>query len=159
MESITSQAKMVAGNAYQRLLTTFAAVPDDKLTWSPSATSHSALQIAAHCGFSNQFLAGRLSGEEMPVPANVEEMQEGIKKAIATITTRQQALDLLAGSIEKVNAVLDTVKPEALGTEVKTPFGQVTLGFLIFAPGIHMQTHAAQIDYIQTIYGDVDMHM
>ena len=53
MEPPEAMAKMLADKACRRLLNTFAAVPDDKLTWSPSPTSRNALQIVAHTGFSN----------------------------------------------------------------------------------------------------------
>jgi hypothetical protein len=158
MESPSEQAKFVAGQAYERLMKTFAAVPDDKLTWSPAPTSKSALQIAAHCGFSNQFLAGVIQGETSHIPGSMKEMEEGIKQKLATITSRAKALDLLSDSIAKVNAALDNVTTEALQTQVTLPFGQMPMAFLIFAPGTHMQTHAAQIDYIQTIWGDTAMH-
>ena len=159
METPSAQAKMMANKGYDRLLETLAAVPDDKLKFSPSATCKSPLEIAAHCGYANAGLAGAIRGEQPAFRGTLEEMDAAMKPMLASIETRQQVLDLLADSISKVNSALDTVTPESMNTLVSVPFGDIPLMYIIFAPGQHMSGHASQIDYIQTIYGDQQNHM
>jgi hypothetical protein len=158
METPAAQAKNAAAQGYHRVLATFAAVPDDKLMFRPSETCKSVLEIVAHVGFSNQAIAGALQGEPMTTNASLEELDVAMKPMLATITSRQQALDLLECSMTAVNSALDTVTPDILGREVTAPFGTVPMSFLIFAPGMHMSSHAAQIDYLQTVYGDLQNH-
>ncbi|MDR3707568.1 MAG: DinB family protein [Capsulimonadaceae bacterium] len=158
METPSSEAKKVANNGYQRLLKTFAAVSDDRLNYTPSPTSRTPLQIVAHCGFANQGISKMILGEPMPF-ASFEEMEAVMKPLIASITTRQQALDLVAESMSSVNTALDAITPEILDKQVAVPSGQMPIGTMIYIFGMHMQNHASQIDYIQTIWGDMVNHI
>lgn len=159
METISAQAKQAADRGYQRLLATFAAVPDEKLAYRPADSCKSAIEIVAHVGFANQSIADALAGRAVPSYKSLEAMAEATKPMLATIKTRQQALDLLANSIISVHASLDAVTPEKLNQEVEMPFGKIPMHFVVLAPGMHMSSHAAQIDYIQTMWGDQQNHM
>ncbi len=54
---------------------------------------------------------------------------------------------------------LDTVPPEVVGTALDTSLGRfVPMTRLIMLPGSHALSHAAQIDYLQTCWGDQDVH-
>ena len=61
-----AQTKAGVERASQALLKTFAAVPDDKLGWSPSETSRSSLWIVGHCGRANEAFARGMRGEPFP---------------------------------------------------------------------------------------------
>ncbi|HPT99844.1 MAG TPA: DinB family protein, partial [Armatimonadota bacterium] len=91
------QAKQWTREGKSRFLNTFAFVPDDKLTWTPSPTALSALRIAAHVGVTNQTLAGAIAGEALPTndPAELSAMGDAAEKAI---TTREAAVRLIEES-------------------------------------------------------------
>jgi hypothetical protein len=159
METLQAQAKLTLEHEHGRILRTFAAVPDDKLSWSPSATSKSALQIVVHCGFTNQFLASAIKGDQTPPAGSVEERHAAMDKKIAAIKTREEAISLLADSVLAVSAALDGVSADALGSVVQLPFGAMPMAQVIWIPARHITMHAAQIDYIETMWGDLSSHM
>ena len=70
-------------------------------------------------------------------------------------------MDLLDRNASAFLAWLDRVTPERLAAIVELPFGLGTAPAqsLMAAPASHTRFHAAQIEYIQTIYGDRDWHL
>ena len=158
MEPQIAQAKMLAETGRDRILKTFKAVPDDKLTWSPAETSKSSLAIAAHCGMTNQFFSRLIRGEAVEMPASVEEVDAHMKEAIAGVKTRRQAEELITDSSAAVVAALDTVTTERLQSTVNLPFGPMPMAVIVNIPGAHMTSHAAQLDYLQTMWGDLQNH-
>ncbi len=72
------------------------------------------------------------------------------------ITSREQAIDLLEGKFEKYVTVLNKIGPEQLETLIEAPFGlgKVPMRTAIGVGTGHTQSHTAQLDYLQTIYGD-----
>ncbi|HHX38836.1 MAG TPA: DinB family protein [Armatimonadetes bacterium] len=151
------QAKQWTREGKSRFLNTFAFVPDDKLTWTPSPTAHSALRIAAHVGVCNQTLVGALTGEAAPSNDRAELLAMG-EAAEKAITTREAAIQLIEESTETVLAALDQVKPDQIDKMVETPFLKAPMSFFLTLFGSHMGQHAAQIDYLQTIWGDHELH-
>ncbi|MGO8671705.1 MAG: DinB family protein [Capsulimonadaceae bacterium] len=158
MSEAIDQAKRTVEMSKTRLLKTFAAVPDDKLTWSPSETSKSPLRIVAHSGLSNRSLAAMIRGEQRPA-MSMEEILAGREAEEKAITTREQAVALVEESVQVYLAALDTVTEERLAGTVTTPFGVIPMHGFMFMGSRHMDGHSAQIDYIQTIWGDLAFHM
>ncbi|MBI3920736.1 MAG: DinB family protein [Armatimonadetes bacterium] len=158
MSEMIEQCKQSAQKGKSQFLNTFAFVPDDKLTWSPSPTAKSALRVAAHVGVANHAFAGVLRGEKMP-GTDFEELIERMNAAELGVTSREQAVQLIEESTAAVLVSLDSLTPEAVGSMVETPVVNAPMAFFMSLPGLHMSTHAAQVDYLQTIWGDLDMHM
>jgi hypothetical protein len=77
----------------------------------------------------------------------------------AKVTTREQAVEMINSSCDAVIKALDRIQPEQLTGMAKTPFGEVPMASWVLIPSLHMDCHKAQIDYLQTIWGDLDMHM
>ena len=48
---------------------------------------------------------------------------------------------------------------ERFATSPNSPFGPMPMAFWVNLPGMHMGSHASQIDYLQTIWGDLVDHM
>jgi uncharacterized damage-inducible protein DinB len=158
MIELIQQAKTFANDAKGALLKTFACVPDDKLSWQPAETAKSALRVAAHAALPNAFFAAILRGEGLP-PAPPEELFAQQEAAEAAITTRQQVVELLERGTAEVQAALDALTPELIASTVETPFLTAPMTFFMTLPGLHMWTHASQIDYLQTLWGDMEFHM
>ncbi|HPU00125.1 MAG TPA: hypothetical protein PLU39_19835, partial [Armatimonadota bacterium] len=57
-----------------------------------------------------------------------------------------------------VLAAIDKVKPDEIDKIVETPFLKAPMSFFLTLFGSHMGQHAAQIDYLQTIWGDNEFH-
>jgi hypothetical protein len=158
MEYMISFCRERATNAMDRFLRVLSFVPADKLTWSPTPTAKSALQIAAHCagysgGFATIIRAGRF-------PSSVQEFLGPIESAIEGVTTLEQAETVLLKGIADTIAALGGVKPEQVGGTIESPLDRQT-PFLFFLnlPGMHLETHTAQIEYLQTCWGDQEVHL
>lgn len=158
MNEAIERSKAQVVNCKDRLLKTFAAVPDDKVTWSPSPTAKSALRIVAHIGVTNFGFTGLLRGQESQF-ASFEELFAYFDHEEAKITSREQAVKLIEDSSNAVLAALDELSEEKMASEVKGPFGTMPMTFWMALPGRHADNHASQIDYLQTIWGDLGIHM
>ncbi|MBM3500571.1 MAG: DinB family protein [Armatimonadetes bacterium] len=158
MSEPAQQAKTFANNGKEALLKTFACVPEDKLNWQPAGTAKTALQIAAHAAVPNPLFAALIRGEGFP-KASAEEVFAQQAAAEAALTTRQQVVELIERSTVEVEAALDALTPELMATTIETPFLTAPMTFFMTLPGLHLYTHASQIDYLQTIWGDMEFHM
>ena len=157
MEDVISICKEQATQAMNWFLRSLSHVPAEKLTWSPAPTSRSALQIAAHCaGFSRGFASIIRAGK---FPPSVEEFLGPIQATIESITTVEQAETVLREGIAETCAALDNVRPEQIGAMIESPQGQTPFKFFLTIPAIHLYGHGAQIDYLQTCWGDQEVHL
>ena len=158
-------SEMIAGikqdteQAKARLLKTFEFVPEDKLTWAPSDTCRNPLWIVAHCGVSNDAFAAILRGEQLPVPSDKAEQAKRIWEGGKDVRTREAAIALVEQNTARVLQALDRVTPEMAASNPPSPFGPVPFTFWMQLPADHMDGHASQIDYIQTIWGDLQNHL
>ncbi len=151
-------AKRATVGAKDKLLKSFAAVPDDKLGWAPSETARSAVWMVAHCGAANRAFAGILSGKPLPMPTDPQEAARAIRNAGRDVTTREEAVRLVEASTDDVLAALDAVTEEKLASSPDSPFGPLPYGFWMAVPGQHMAGHTQQLEYLQTIWGDLEDH-
>ena len=153
--AIDSSKKMLEMVA-QRFKLTLGYVPDDKLNFKPAETCKSPLQIAAHVAVSNYnfitIIKGELAGDPTEMFAESHRREQAI-------TTREQALAEFDASIKAVQAELDNITDERFHSEIQTPIINAPMIFWMNLPARHIDNHASQIDYIQTIYGDMDWHI
>lgn len=142
------------------LLHALSTTADDRLDWSPSPTARSPLHQVVHAARSIGNIHGFLDGRPFDVPTP-EEADRGFREFERTITRRDEAVSLLESYADAFVAWLDALAPERLGAMVTTPFGmgEVPTELAITFPALHTRWHHAQIDYIQTVYGDLDWHM
>jgi hypothetical protein len=157
MDDFIANCKDRATGAMEWFLRAFSHVPEDKLSWSPSPTARNALQIAAHCaGFSGGFASVIGTGE---FPADVDDFLGPIHARIASINTREEAESMLREGIAETVAALDTVQPEQIDAMVITPQGSTPFAFYMTIPAIHLLIHTGQLDYLQTCWGDQEVHL
>jgi hypothetical protein len=157
MEDFIAICSEQAKDALDHFLNDLGFVPADKLTWSPTPTAKSALQIAAHCaGYSGVFASIITAGK---FPYSLEEFRGRVQAAIDSITTLEEAEAMLRKGIAETIAALDTVKPEQIGAIIDAPHGQTPFTFFMTLPARHLNNHGAQIDYLQTCWGDQEVHL
>ena len=158
MENIVAMCKQSTVRGMERLLKTLSFVPDDKLTWSPSPTAKSALRVAAHTACTAENFALIIRDGKFPVDS-MQELFATLNAGEVAVTSREQAIQLMRTNTDAVLAALDAATPEIISSTVETPFGfSAPMAFFMSLPGIHAENHAAQIDYLQTCWGDVDVH-
>jgi len=157
MQEIIGQAKQSIVMGKERFLKTLSFVPDDKLTWTPSPTAKSALQIAAHIGLSNSGMAGIVRGEKPPV-SDMRQLFEIMNQEEKKITSRDAAIQLIEQGTNTALAALDSLTPERLGGDAGLPGMSMPMAHFIMIIGMHMNNHASQVDYLQTAWGDLENH-
>jgi len=159
MEDSISQAKAELVRAKERMAHALATTPDDRIQWSPSPTARTPLQEVAHAAMAISGIQDMLTGKPFPY-AGLAELDTALRVAEKEFTTRAQVLSLLEQNTAEYLAWLDALTPEQLAATVQPPFGpSVPIAVGITFAAYHLSSHVAQMDYIQTIYGDHDWHM
>ena len=158
MNATVEAAKAEFTRAKGRVAKALATTPEDKTNWSPSATSRSPLDEVAHCAMSIKGMQGWLAGEPFPFDS-MAELDAFSRAKEKEFTSREQALALLEENSNGYLAWLDGLTDKQIAATFDTPMGSFPMSMAITFCADHLRSHAAQMDYIQTIYGDHDMHM
>lgn len=140
---------------------TFAAVPDDKLTWKPSPESRHALdlfgEVAQLIGFVAELLEARGQTTLQFSPALFPQWRE--ERAQWTRAEAQTRFETnysrFKGALELMSEEQLLVHPPmAMRNGQKAPLS-VWVMMLVYRASV---ARFAQINYIQTQYGDTDVH-
>jgi hypothetical protein len=158
LDDFKAKAKADAEKAKNDLLYTFSFVPDDKLTWSPDPGARNAIQQVAHCGLANEAFTLGIRGQDVLFPPHVTDIRAFLREGEAGITSREQAVKLIEDSTAAAVAAIEALTPELYEATTDSPFGPLPITFWSELPGIHMNAHACQLDYLQTIWGDYEDH-
>ena len=153
------RAKADFARAKQELLTALSSTPDERLDWSPSPSARTPLQQVAHAASALKSIHEMLNGHTFGVNST-DSADESFREHDAQFTSREEVVHLLEENSAAYERFLDALAPESLGRTIDLPFGQGRAPLteaLFFAPG-HTNWHTAQINYIQTIYGDQVWH-
>ena len=154
-----AQAKQTVEAGKTRLLTVFKFVPEDKLNWSPSPEAKTPVQIVSHCGAANDAFARTIRGETIELPGDPAEIAAFIRKAGSEVTSREVAVRMVEDAATEIFAALDNVTEEDLETSPMSPVGPLPFEWWMSFAGKHMEGHAHQLCYVQTIWGDFDDHV
>lgn len=157
IEDSVSNAKAEYLRAKARLLVALDTTPDDKLNWSPSASARTPVELVAHAATVVALIQGMICGDPWPY-ASLAEADAAFRAEEKPFKTREQATDHLKETSDKFIAWLDALTPEQVGATVHMVFGSFPVGVAITFAADHMRGHTAQIEYIQTIWGDYDWH-
>jgi uncharacterized damage-inducible protein DinB len=158
LKETVADCKARAEKAAERLVKTFSFVPDDKLNWAPSKTARTSLAVVAHCVMTNRIFAKVLRGEAISPMPTPDEVHASSREFEATIHDRAEVVRLLEASREEIAAAFATMTAERFATSPNSPFGPRPMMFWMSVPDMHMSYHDAQINYLQTIWGDLAMH-
>lgn len=136
-------------------LRNFSHVPDEKLSWTPTPTAKSAIQIAAHTALYAGRFARMIRDRRQPAPENLNEWLAERDAEEVAITSREEVETIFREGTDEVLAALDTLMPEDLEMSLDSGQGwSMPMKQLIGLPGFHATLHAGQIDYLQTCWDD-----
>jgi hypothetical protein len=146
-------------NGHSEFVNTFAAIPDDKLDWRPLDTGRSALDLFAETA--QMADVGRRIIESRGQLRVTRDLLETLRAERAS-WSREEALAALeinhAGAIAAVEACSD----DELAQPITIPMisSEMTMPLAAWALMGYRQyiSRFAQINYIQTLYGDTDFH-
>lgn len=143
--------------AAETLAANLSAMPDDRQDWRPLDAGRSALDQVQECAVINDFCAAILRDRKTPEGWSYD----SYKAECAKLDTPAKAVQALGEATERLAAAITAFPSDALEIEVKLPFGDdFRASFLrvILMPYYNMVYHTGQIAYIQTLYGDTQMH-
>jgi hypothetical protein len=153
---IKQMAVQMNRSAIDNLVINFDAMPADRQDWQPLDLGRSALSQVQECAIINPFFAAILNTQAVPAMEN-----EAYAAAKAALATPEAARAALAASADTLQAAIEAFPEEKLGETVTLPWGEgmvMTFGQIMLAPYWNMTYHQGQISYIQTLYGDKEMH-
>lgn len=156
MNPIKQAAARMTGNAAENLRINLEAMPADKQVWRPLDAGRSALELVQECAVINGFFASILRDQAVP------DMQwDAYKAACAALDTADKATEALTANADQLVAAIEAFPEDRLEASVTLPFHEgmvMTFAQIMFAAYWNMTYHTGQIAYIQTLYGDNEMH-
>jgi hypothetical protein len=153
----STQAELIGTK--NRMLQLLHETPADRVNWKPTPTGRSIVEIVAHCGHAIENILQQLKGTLFAPDSSAE----ANRQFLAHDAQFQNATEVEAYLEQKCADYIEflgTLKPEDLDTICTLPFGlgQAPLGYFMTMGNAHTQGHIAQIEYIQTLYGDHEWH-
>ena len=129
-------------------------IPAHKLTVSPGGVARSPLNFTAECIGFNNMIADLLTGGSPTMPS-----PDAMERFYASIDTFEKGRDGMEASAAKIKAALEAIDSAKLDEVITAPWGApMPLGVLTRIAASHMTYHDGQLNYIQALYGDGEMH-
>jgi hypothetical protein len=156
MPSIQQFAVQATREVAEALARTASAMPPDKQTWKPLDAGRTALDQVQECAGICYFAAQILQTRAVP-PMDPDQMAQ----FKAENDTMEKALAALKAGTETYMSAIEAFPPEHLEETITLPFGAGyvrTFAQFMFLNYWNMVYHIGQINYIQTLYGDKEMH-
>jgi len=149
------ESKQLFQMSVSRMKRILESTPDDRLLWTPGPAARTPLAQVVHAANSIHHIHTAMMGTRYATPT-MEEADAEFLALEAGIATREEALALLDKNSQTYIDWLDQLSEERLSDMVPLPFnlGEAPLDFMLVMPAWHTNDHAAQMDYIQTCYGD-----
>lgn len=145
-------------SAHDGFLRTVAAVPDDKMTWKPLDNGRSVLDLLGDTAQTTGMISemAQTRGEIKPSYEKFAAL-----KAERADWTREDAMKSLEENSQKLYAAIGALSDEELAQPVTMDIGggmTMPLFAWIMMANRTFISRFAQINYIQTLYGDFDSH-
>jgi uncharacterized damage-inducible protein DinB len=137
-----------------RLSADLAHLSAEQLTASPMGAARNPLHFTAECIGFNRLVANAFVGKPSAMPS-----QEERDAFFASIDTLEKAQAGLKRSADTLGAAIDQADEAKLTAEGTAPWGEpMPLYMLVYMAADHMSYHDGQVNYIQTLYGDAEVH-
>jgi hypothetical protein len=141
-------------------LRNFSHVPDDKLQWTPTPTSKSAIRIAAHTALYAARFAKMIRDRKLPNPESLEDWLAERDAEEKAVTDREEIDRIFRAGTTEVLEALDALSPEDVESSLDSGQGwSVPMKQLMGLPGFHAVLHTGQIDYLQTCWDDQQVYV
>lgn len=132
------------------------AIPKDKLEWTPGGKARTTIDILCECAGFPQWIKFAVQNKRPPTEAESKSFQASI---IGEIKTTEGLTDILKKETQNLVEFI-TAFPEAkLTEEITFPWGTYTIAGSF---GFHYWNntyHLGQLNYLQLILGDTEMHL
>lgn len=111
-----------------------------------------AIKLVAHCGMMYRGVTTLLKTGSMPTVSD-----EQRSAFLASINTREQALEVFHSATKDLLEVVDAFPAERWGEPVEGFFGPTMLSAATLA-SLHTMYHDGQLNHMHIMHGDNDMH-
>jgi hypothetical protein len=149
----------ITQEAVDALFRTARAMPADKIEWRPLDEGRSALHQLQECAQAPSWATMILQPRAMP-PLGPDDFAR-FRAQRSEWTTVDECERVCRENLEKFNAAVRNLTEDELEIKVILPFGggtEWTLEQVLRLPYWNTVYHTGQINYIQTLYGDREMH-
>jgi hypothetical protein len=155
MPKLQQQAAKMTRHAWEGLMCTAAFVPEEKRDWVPQGKARTLHDILAECAV----LPGRwhtflLGNDPLPPPD-----REGYERAKAELNTLEKIRAAGDAAIARLCEQIEAIPDDRLDEERAMPWGQtMTLADRLFICYWNLTYHDGQVNYLQMLLGDTEMH-
>ena len=155
MPTIQQLAAEISRDAAEALARNAQAMPADKLNWSALDAGRTAFQQIVECAVIYGVGAAIFTERRMP-PME----PDSFGKAMAALDTPEKALAALKTNSDALARAIEAFPDEHLDETIQLPFFPTPRSFahLLLMPYWNSVYHLGQIAFIQTLYGDKEMH-
>jgi hypothetical protein len=132
------------------------AVPEDKLNWKPLDNGRTVLDALSDAAQAPTLCTAMLRGTLQMGPELFQQLAQE-----RAAWTREDALQYLEWSTQQLLEEIEKVSDEKLDEPLTLPMGggmTLPVGAWILMAYRSFMSRTAQINYIQTLYGDLDRH-
>ena len=131
------------------------AIPVEKRNVSPGGAGRTPLNIVAECAHVNQRCSQYLKTLVPPDRLSPEEREAHLN----SFDTAEKALAYLEETAAELAEAIDGFDDAKWGETTEFPFGRpMTLFGIAELPSVHLMYHDGQLNYIQTLYDDTEVH-
>jgi len=130
------------------MLLTLARTPDDKLEWKAEPTARTAMDFVRECAVHCDEWAQLLELFEWP---------HEFRTRVGSILTREEAVLEMNASVARLAEAIRAVPDGKLDQMLKVPWEEAPIGCWVTYAAGHNQYHIGQMNFIQTLYGDMGM--
>lgn len=157
MHPLIAHSQKSATDSMEHFFVVLSFVPDDKLNWAPTPSSKSALQIAAHTAVTAGNFAAMI--RERQLPQDVADHLARTTRAEAELTTLEAIETAFRRNTAAIVEALATLSDEEVDMRLDSGQGwSVPMTWLMNLPTLHATGHTYQLDYLQTCWGDLEVH-
>ena len=155
MPTIQQLAVKLNREAAETLIRNVRALPEDKAAWQPLDKGRTALSQLQECAIICGLSIYTLANHTLPPDFN-----ETFGRELPEIDTVDKAIARLEERTEKLAATIEAFQDADLEKTVTMPWrpDPTSLAELMFMNYWNVVYHIGQISYIQTLYGDNEMH-
>lgn len=155
---LQDQVVKLTQRAVEDVIRAVEAIPEDKRDWSPAPHTRSAMSQLKELSQSPALLTRVIGGD---IPERFRDHAEENRASGAQSEDFAGLAATLRSETAKICSLVSSVDDEELEREITLPFGGGMIITLADAIGLHhwnLTYHLGQINYIQTILGDMEMH-
>ena len=154
MITVQQQAARMTRQAWESLMRTAEFVPDDKRNWIPQGKARTFHDFLAECVIIADWSAHFLETGQFP-PFD----PEAYNRSRAELDTLEKIKAAGQPAVERCCAAAEAVPDEKLEESHELPWGMtMTVADLLFMTYWNITYHWGQVNYIQMLLGDTEMH-